>query len=322
MQGSLALTNEQCQATRGDEMDQANDHMHKSFRSRFPDSSQLQAFDVSADFQLLKFCVDRVWDNNHVKASPYNDILMGKSQSNAFLVDADHALLRSRGSKEEILFISESTTTYVMEPALRRPSESFVAFYNSDRATVCAGKKAVEALDELDGYLTKQQIKYGALTTYEHTWFVKREPDGSFAVSPPVMACAYPSPASVTLKTALGYIWSLAEVDHELPVANIQPSGISATTRPSSDAEFLQGATYSPTSLTSLQIRQNVSREPQPSMADPLVMSSSDSEHGVPPDLLRQLPESAVFFDPSTSYLGSGAMGTVYFSDYFGFPQH
>ncbi|BCS05438.1 uncharacterized protein AKAW2_81239S [Aspergillus luchuensis] len=45
--------------------------------------------------------------------------------------------------------------------------------------------------------------RYGFLTTYEYTWFVKRQDDTHFLMSPPISATAQSSTYGVSLRECL-----------------------------------------------------------------------------------------------------------------------
>ncbi|PYH31608.1 uncharacterized protein BO87DRAFT_399406 [Aspergillus neoniger CBS 115656] len=58
-------------------------------------------------------------------------------------------------------------------------------------------------LGQVARYMDDHYCRYGFLTTYEHTWFVKRQDDTHFLMSPPISATAQSSAYGVSLRECL-----------------------------------------------------------------------------------------------------------------------
>jgi hypothetical protein len=81
----------------------------------------------------------------------------------------DHSV-RDNGN---VIFFSETKTNWNISPS------DLVQQYNSERdATPETPSALVKAMEQVFGYLAEGKLQYGAMSTYDYTWFLKR-PEGS-----------------------------------------------------------------------------------------------------------------------------------------------
>ncbi|RKO84351.1 hypothetical protein BDK51DRAFT_48341 [Blyttiomyces helicus] len=95
------------------------------------------------------------------------------------------------------------------------------------------------SLEQLLGYLVRDKVRFGILTSYERTYFVRREVGNTWSVSRPILGSALTTETTVSFRRAIAYAWSLA-VMGKLPLHGFNramlfpsPSGSSGLSPPS-----------------------------------------------------------------------------------------
>lgn len=107
-----------------------------------------------------------------------------------------------------IRVVGEVKTFWIFAPKKRQTWHNFLSAKLGMWSYIFPGKisKAdctVNDIGQVARYMDDHYCRYGFLTTYEYTWFVKRQDDTHFLMSPPISATAQSSTYGVSLRECL-----------------------------------------------------------------------------------------------------------------------
>ena len=120
----------------------------------------------------------------------------------------------------------------------------------------------IDHIKEIYGYMGHNELQYGALSTYENTWFIRRPPDNPSKLF--ISEAVTNSAADPTLLQCFAYIMSLARRSPNSPVPPAPPPPPTADCKPPSE----QGNDASKRSQADTEAAGTLQPEPLPKLED------------------------------------------------------